>query len=64
MPCLSCQRKVGVPWGAVVAAVPVALGILGAVRLSAPWSIGSFVAGIVAYIALQHFVVPVVGRDT
>jgi hypothetical protein len=61
--CLSCQRKVGVPWGAVMAAVPLALGIFGSVRLSAPWSIASLVAAILAYIALQHFFVPVVGRD-
>jgi len=61
--CLSCKRKVGVPWLAVVAAVPIALGVVGAVRLSAPWSIVSLAVGILAYVVLQQFVVPLVGRD-
>jgi len=63
VPCLSCQRKVGIPWAAVAAAVPIALGILAAVRLPVPWSIGSLAAGTLAYIALQQFLVPIVGRD-
>ena len=61
--CSSCKRKVGVPWLAVVAAVPIALGVAGAVRLSAPWSIVSLAVGILAYVVLQQFVVPLVGRD-
>jgi len=61
--CSSCKRKVGVPWLAVAAAVPIALGVVGAVRLSAPWSIVSLAVGILAYVVLQQFVVPLVGRD-
>ena len=60
---LIMQRKVGVPWLAVAAAVPIALGVVGAVRLSAPWSIVSLAVGILAYVVLQQFVVPLVGRD-
>ena len=61
--CASCGRKVGVPWLAIGAAVPVALGIVVAVKLAVPWSIAGAVGGLVAYVGIQRFVVPVVGRD-
>jgi len=61
--CASCGRKVGVPWLAIGAAAPVALGIVAIIRLAVPWSIAGAVGGLVAYIGIQRFVVPVVGRD-
>jgi hypothetical protein len=63
VPCASCGRKVGVPWLAIGAAAPVALGIVAAIKLAVPWSIAGAVGGLVAYVAIQRFVVPVVGRD-
>ena len=63
VPCKSCGRSVGVPFGAVAAAAPIALGIVGAVKLPTPWSVASFVGGLVVYLVLQQFVVPVVGRQ-
>jgi len=61
--CASCGRKVGVPWLAIAAAVPVALGIVAAIKLAVPWSIVGGVGGWILYVAIQRFVVPVVGRD-
>jgi hypothetical protein len=61
--CLSCGRSVGVPWGAAAAAIPVAFGAVAAVKLSMPWSIAGFFCGLLAYFALQLYVVPIVGRD-
>ena len=62
--CISCGRSVGVPFGAVLAAAPIALGIAGLVKLSMPWSIASLVGGLMTYFVLQLYVVPVVGRET
>ena len=61
--CASCGRKVGAPWLAIAAAAPIALGIVAAIKLAVPWSIAGAVGGLVAYVGLQRFVVPVVGRD-
>jgi len=61
--CASCRRKVGVPWGAVAAALPVAVGLVIGLRLEPPWSIVAITGGIVVYVALQRFVVPLVARD-
>jgi hypothetical protein len=61
--CASCGRTVGIPWLAIVAAAPVALGIVAAIKLAVPWSIAGAVGGLVAYVAIQRFIVPVVGRD-
>jgi len=61
--CASCGKKVGVPWPAIGAAVPVALGIVAAIKLAFPWGIAGAVAGLVAYVGIQRFVVPVVGRE-
>ena len=61
--CASCGRKAGVPWLAIGAAVPVALGIVAAIKLAVPWSIAGAIGGLVAYVTIQRFVVPVVGRD-
>ena len=63
VPCASCGRKVSVPWGTIAAATPVALGIVAAVRLSQPWSAAGLVGGLAAYVAIQWYLVPVVGRD-
>ena len=63
VPCASCGKKVGVPWGAIAAAIPVALGIVAAIRLSVPWSIAALVVGVLGYVAIQRYFVPVVGRD-
>ena len=62
--CASCGKKVSVPWAAVIAATPIALGIVAAVRLDAPWSIAGAISGALAYVALQHWVVPLVGRES
>ena len=51
------------PWPAIAAAVPVALGIVAAIKLALPWSIAGAIGGLVAYVGIQRFVVPVVGRD-
>jgi hypothetical protein len=61
--CASCGKKVGVPWGAITAAVPVALGIIAAVRLPVPWSIAGAVGGALGYVAIQRYLVPLLGRD-
>jgi hypothetical protein len=61
--CLCCGRSVGVPWGAVAAAIPLALGIVGGIKLHLPWSIAVFFGGVLAYFVLQLYIVPVVGRD-
>ena len=62
--CASCGKNVGVPWGAVAAAIPVAFGILAAVKLPVPWSIAGIAGGLLAYFALQLYVVPLVGRSS
>ena len=59
----SCGRKVGVPWLAICAAAPVALGIVASIKLAVPWSIAGAIGGLVAYVGIQRFIVPVVGRD-
>jgi DNA-directed RNA polymerase subunit RPC12/RpoP len=61
--CSNCGKKVSVPWVAVIAATPIALGIVAAVRFEAPWSIVGPIAGVIAYISLQRWVVPLVGRE-
>ena len=61
--CLSCGRMVGVPWGALAAAIPVALGIVATIKISLPWSIAAFFGSVLAYFFLQLYAVPVVGRD-
>ena len=61
--CAKCGKKVGVPWGAIAAAIPVALGILAAVRLPVPWSIAGAVGGVLGYIVIQRYLVPMVKRD-
>ena len=61
--CASCGRNVGVPWLAIGAAAPVALSIIAAIKLAVPWSIAGAVGGLIAYVGIQRFVVPVVGRD-
>jgi hypothetical protein len=61
--CSTCGKKIGVPWGAVASAVPIALGLVGAARLPLPWSVASLIGGLVAYVVLQRYAVPVVGRD-
>ena len=48
----------------MAAAVPVALGILAAVKLDAPWNVVGAIAGAGTYVAIQRWVVPVVGRET
>ena len=53
----------GVPWPAIGAAAPVALGIVAAIKLEVPWSFAGAVGGLVAYVGIQRFVVPVVGHD-
>jgi hypothetical protein len=63
VPCLNCNKKVSVPWVAVIAAVPIALGIVAAVSLSGPTSYAGLLAGFVAYFALQRYAVPVIPRD-
>jgi hypothetical protein len=61
--CSSCGKKIGVPWGAVAAAAPIALGIVGAIRFTMPWSVLSAIGGVLAYVALQRYVVPMVTRN-
>jgi hypothetical protein len=63
VPCAACGKRVGVPWGAVAAAAPVALGIVAAIELHLPWNIVGASAGVAAYVAIQIWLVPVVGRD-
>jgi len=63
VPCKSCGKRVGLPWGAVTAAVPVALGILAAVKLHLPWNVVGAIAGVCAYVAIQMWIVPVLRRD-
>ena len=58
--CASCAREVSVPWLAALAAVPVALGLLAAVRLPLPLSVGGAAAGVVAYLLLQRFAIPLI----
>ena len=53
----------GVSWLASGAAAPVALGIVAAIKLAVPWSVAGAIGGLVAYVGIQRFVVPVVGRD-
>jgi DNA-directed RNA polymerase subunit RPC12/RpoP len=60
--CAACGKPVGVPWGAIAAAVPVALGIVAAAKLAMPWGVVGLVAGGLAYVGLQRFVVPLVSR--
>jgi hypothetical protein len=61
--CAACGRAVGVPWIAVAAAIPIALGIVAAVRWPLPWSVAGLVAGLMLYVAIQRYAVPLVGRD-
>jgi hypothetical protein len=61
--CRSCGKKVGVPWSAVAAAVPVALGIISAIRLPLPWNVLGGLSCVIAYGVLQRWVVPLVGRE-
>ena len=61
--CAACGKRVGVPWGAVAAAVPIALGIVAAAKLAMPWSVVGLAAGGLAYVALQWFVVPLQSRE-
>ena len=61
--CASCGRKVGVSWLASGAAAPVALGIVAAIKLAVPWSVAGAIGGLVAYVGIQRFIVPLVGRD-
>ena len=63
VPCAACGRKVGVPWAAIAAAVPIAIGIMAAVRLGWPWNVAGAVGGVLAYVAAQRWVVPLVGRE-
>ena len=63
IPCASCGKKVSVPWGAVAAAVPVALGLIAAVQLPMPWSIAATVGGVLGYVAIQRYLVPIVDRS-
>jgi hypothetical protein len=60
--CAACGRPVGVPWLASLAAIPVALGIVGAVQLPRPWGVACLLGGVGAYAALQRFVVPLERR--
>jgi hypothetical protein len=60
--CLSCGKSVGVPWIAVAAAIPIALGIVAAVKLPMPWAIVGLFVGLLAYVLLQLYVVPMIGR--
>ncbi|MBC8026535.1 MAG: hypothetical protein H7Y89_11110 [Steroidobacteraceae bacterium] len=62
-PCGSCGKTVGVQWAAVGAAIPVALGIIAALRFPLPWNVLGGVSGVIAYGALQRWVVPLVGRE-
>lgn len=61
--CASCGKRVGVPWGAVAAAAPVAVGIIAAIRLEAPWNAFGALAGVAVYVAIQQWLVPVQGRE-
>jgi hypothetical protein len=63
IPCGSCGKKVSVPWVAVGAAIPVALGIIAAIRLPPPWNVLGALSSVIAYGGLQRWVVPLVGRE-
>jgi hypothetical protein len=63
IPCGSCGQKVSVPWLAVSAAIPVALGIIAAIRIPLPWNVVGGLSGLIAYGVLQWWVVPLVGRE-
>ena len=63
VPCYSCGKRVGVPWAAVAAAVPIAMGIVGATWLPLPSSIASAIGGVALYIGIQRYAVPLVGRE-
>jgi hypothetical protein len=63
IPCVSCGKRIGIPWGAIAAAIPFAFGMVGALRLSFPWLILSGLGGIAAYLLIQWFFVPIVRRD-
>jgi hypothetical protein len=63
IPCDSCGKKVSVPWVSVGAALPVALGIIAAIRIPLPWNVLGGLSGVIAYGALQRWVVPLVGRE-
>jgi hypothetical protein len=47
----------------VLAAVPIAFGIIGATLLPQPWSIASAIGGLAIYIGIQRYAVPLEGRD-
>jgi len=61
--CAACGKAVGVPWIAVAAAIPIALGIVAAVRWPLPWSVTGLAAGLMLYVALQRYAVPLAARD-
>ncbi len=63
IPCDSCGKKVSVPWVAVAAAIPVAFGIIAAIRIPLPWNVVGGLSGLIAYGVLQRWVVPLVGRE-
>ena len=63
IPCDACGKKVSVPWVAIAAATPVALGIIAAIRSPPPWNVVAGLSGLIAYGVLQRWVVPLVGRE-
>jgi hypothetical protein len=63
IPCDSCRKKVSVPWVALCAAIPVAVGIVAAIRIPLPWNVLGALSGVIAYGVLQRWVVPLVGRE-
>jgi DNA-directed RNA polymerase subunit RPC12/RpoP len=58
VPCANCGRRVSVPWGAIAAATPIALGIVAAVRLPAPWSVAGLVGGLAAMLQFSGISFP------
>ena len=63
VPCDSCGKKVSVPWVAIGAAIPVALGIIAAIRMPLPWNVLGASIGVIAFGAAQRWFVPLVGRE-
>lgn len=61
-PCGSCGASLGVPRFAIAAAIPLAGGIIGLIRLPLPWSLAAALAAFLVYVGLQRFVVPLVLR--
>jgi len=60
--CSSCGTELTVPWLAVLSAVPVALGLIAAIRLPLGFGIPSALLGLLVYGALQRWVVPLITR--